>query len=446
MEFRVATWNVQWATPASRRSVEILKRLHGIAPDIVCLTESDNKLLSRDGHTVCSQPDYGYPLRVGRRKVLLWSKEPWREVDDLVMDSLLPGRFVSGITRTPIREIAVIGICIPWSGSRAEARRRMERKKRWVDYESFLDGLLGQRKQPYFGHYRQTTSCEGWLHATAKLLLLERQQDAIASQTGVPIKWSCSDCCCFHDGNLVKRDVHRRARAPPRPGRSICQTRPGCLRRRPQHGQHPGSSRHSRPENTVHQLAVDSAVPLLIFNVSEADLPYWRGDRPYTFTPKVHNAPCPCQRDRCPQCGERPCESYHPHPHRTCGLCQKCVSDNHRHCNCGALISHTNYRQCFCCWIGCKDRIQEHRHCKTRDCRKAIYNKDRYGLLYEQCYTCLQTERAKIQEQIERQQAKSAKKQAIPHIKPEPRQTARNDRLDQEWEEFRTWFHQRQLR
>ena len=305
---------------------------------------------------------------------------------------------------------------------------------------------LGQRKQPYFGHYHQTTSCEGWLHATAKLLLLERQQDAIASQTDVPIKWSCSDCCCSHDGNLVKRTST--VELEHRLDHEDQYVRPDLVAFDVGHNMvniQEVVDTHA-PENTVHQLAVDSAVPLLIFNVSEADLPYWRGDRPYTFTPKVHYAPCPCQRDRCPQCDERPCESYHPHPHRTCGLCQECVSDDHRHCNCSALISHTNYRQCFCCWIGCKDRIKEHRHCKARDCRKAIYNKDRYGLLYEQCYTCLQTERAKIQEQMERQQAKSAKKQAIPHIKPEPRQTARNNQLDQEWEEFRTWFHQRQLR
>ena len=35
----------------------------------------------------------------------------------------------------------MIGICIPWSGSRAEARRGAERRRRWEDHEAYLVGL-----------------------------------------------------------------------------------------------------------------------------------------------------------------------------------------------------------------------------------------------------------------------------------------------------------------
>ena len=49
--------------------------------------------MSQDGHTICSQPDYGYTLKEGRRKVMLWSREPWEQVDDLGIDSMPPGRF-----------------------------------------------------------------------------------------------------------------------------------------------------------------------------------------------------------------------------------------------------------------------------------------------------------------------------------------------------------------
>ena len=52
-------------------------------PEIVCLTEAVIGLYSRDGHTICSPEDYGYPVREGRRKVLLWSKRPWERVDDV---------------------------------------------------------------------------------------------------------------------------------------------------------------------------------------------------------------------------------------------------------------------------------------------------------------------------------------------------------------------------
>ena len=51
------------------------------------------------------------------------------------------GAVVSGVTRTSLGEIMVIGVCIPWFGSRTEARRNLERRKRWEDHEQYLAGL-----------------------------------------------------------------------------------------------------------------------------------------------------------------------------------------------------------------------------------------------------------------------------------------------------------------
>ncbi len=141
MPIRVATWNVAWATPTSRRTPEIHRRLNDLAPDVVCVTEANNKLLSKDGHAICSQPGYGYPFKAGRRKVVLWSRETWQQVDDVGNDSLPPGRFVSGVTQTPLGKITVAGICIPWFGSRTEPNRLLERKERWEDHEQYLAGL-----------------------------------------------------------------------------------------------------------------------------------------------------------------------------------------------------------------------------------------------------------------------------------------------------------------
>ncbi len=107
----------------------------------MCLTETHDELLDRGGHAICSGADYGYGVQKNRRKVLLWSKEPWRQVDDLGIDSMPPGRFVSGVTQASVGEVAVIGICIPWFGSRTEARRGAERRGRWEDHERFLAGL-----------------------------------------------------------------------------------------------------------------------------------------------------------------------------------------------------------------------------------------------------------------------------------------------------------------
>ena len=72
---------------------------------------------------------------------MLWSREPWERVDDLGHSSMPPGRFVSGVTPTPAGEVTVIGICIPWFGSRSETRRGSERKRRWEDHALYLDCL-----------------------------------------------------------------------------------------------------------------------------------------------------------------------------------------------------------------------------------------------------------------------------------------------------------------
>ena len=119
----LVNWNVEWATPRSRRSAEILRRIELHDPEIVCLTETDIGLLSGDGHVISSKEDYGYRIKEGRRKVLLWSKRPWLKVDDLGNASMPPGRFVSGTTETSLGEVTVVGICIPWSGIAREVGR-----------------------------------------------------------------------------------------------------------------------------------------------------------------------------------------------------------------------------------------------------------------------------------------------------------------------------------
>lgn len=141
MSLSIVNWNVQWATPRSRRTPEILRRIDLHSPEIVCLTETHTSLLTQDGYTICSGADAGYGIREERRKVLLWSREPWEQVDDLGSDSLPPGRYICGVTQTSLGQVTVIGICIPWSGSRTEARRGAERKRRWEDHEQYISSL-----------------------------------------------------------------------------------------------------------------------------------------------------------------------------------------------------------------------------------------------------------------------------------------------------------------
>ena len=40
MKLTLVNWNVEWATPGSRRTTEILRRIDRHSPEVVCLTEA----------------------------------------------------------------------------------------------------------------------------------------------------------------------------------------------------------------------------------------------------------------------------------------------------------------------------------------------------------------------------------------------------------------------
>ncbi len=141
MSLKLVNWNVEWATHRAPRGPEILRRIHAHAPDIVCLTEAGVGLLAQPGHAIGSQPGSGYGVRQDRRKVILWSREPWQSFDDVGLDWLPPGRFVSGVTRTSVGEVRVVGVCIPWFGSRTEKKRGPQQKRQWEDHAQYLAGL-----------------------------------------------------------------------------------------------------------------------------------------------------------------------------------------------------------------------------------------------------------------------------------------------------------------
>ena len=140
----VVTWNVEWVTPRSwSRRDEILRRIERHEPDVVCLTETDVRLLSDlAGHTIHSQPDGVKATAANElRKVLLWSREPWERVDDCGCASMPPGKFVSGATRTPLGMMTVIGICIPFHGARTRWTNDGVKRKAWEDHQQYLIGL-----------------------------------------------------------------------------------------------------------------------------------------------------------------------------------------------------------------------------------------------------------------------------------------------------------------
>ena len=134
MPLKLLNWNVEWAA-AKWKAAELQRRIDQHAADIICLTETDTARLAlpQDGHSICAQDNWGQPFRKGqegRRKVLLWSRAPWKAV--------------ASVTQTSVGEVTVIGVCIPWSRSRVGTRwnRRM-----WQDHEEYLAGLAGLLKR-----------------------------------------------------------------------------------------------------------------------------------------------------------------------------------------------------------------------------------------------------------------------------------------------------------
>ena len=145
MTLNLVNWNVGWATPRSRKWKRdgILGRIESHNPDVICLTEADIGLLAKTGNIIYPQIDRVSERnnKKNRRKVLLWSKESWKPVDLVGHDLLLPGRFVSGVTETPLGEMTIVGVCIPYHMSRVQHSE--VKRSPWEDHEEYLDNLKG---------------------------------------------------------------------------------------------------------------------------------------------------------------------------------------------------------------------------------------------------------------------------------------------------------------
>ena len=128
------TWNLEWKTSASLAGRLIQEQIATLDPDICCYTEVVRTLIP-EGCCIDADPDYGYPNKGGRRKVVLWIKHPWTEVDATGDEAMPTGRFVSGVTGG----IRFVGVCIPWSAAHVSSGRKDRRP--WEDHLSYCRGL-----------------------------------------------------------------------------------------------------------------------------------------------------------------------------------------------------------------------------------------------------------------------------------------------------------------
>lgn len=139
----VTLWNTEWATPTSKRGKLVTEALTSGDPEIVCVTEGYTEIVPA-GHLICSHEDHGYQTIDGRRKVMLWSRRPWSDVDCGESFPFPSGRFVAGITDTPVGTVRLIGVCIPWKDAHVKSGRKD--RQQWEDHLTYLRALTGYLK------------------------------------------------------------------------------------------------------------------------------------------------------------------------------------------------------------------------------------------------------------------------------------------------------------
>lgn len=134
---RLLTWNLERKKPTSRGGSAALELLVGQNPDVMVLTEAKTTLPWERGHLVWSQPLPHDPrLEDDDRRVVMWSKQPWSDVDDVGVPALPGGRFVRASTKTPAGRITVVGVCIPWH--MANVRYGSRDRAPWEDHLEYL--------------------------------------------------------------------------------------------------------------------------------------------------------------------------------------------------------------------------------------------------------------------------------------------------------------------
>ena len=132
----VTLWNVACVNRISSCGAFFRRRFAHAVGDVIAVTGRDADLLPTGGHVITSDADYGYPIRHGRRKALLWSRMPWRDVDVAANSLMPPDRFIAGTTLTSVGEVRCFGVCVPWRDAHVRTGRRD--RAPWKDHQEFL--------------------------------------------------------------------------------------------------------------------------------------------------------------------------------------------------------------------------------------------------------------------------------------------------------------------
>lgn len=135
----VGLWNVQWAAASNVKGKFFAPLLRDLDCDVLCITEGSADILPAGGHIILCGADCGYGVQGSRRKVMLWSRNPWKDVDGVGSVSLPPGRFVAGTTNTPLGPVRFNGVCIPWKDAHVSTGQR--NRSPWQEHLTYCRHL-----------------------------------------------------------------------------------------------------------------------------------------------------------------------------------------------------------------------------------------------------------------------------------------------------------------
>ena len=273
----------------------------------------------------------------------------------------------------------------------------------------------GSYNQHHFAHEAGAPSCEGWLHATAKLLLYQRIADAMAGNHPLMIQWCCtSPDCGLHNKDLLWRGILTRVLVEHRLLDWSIQPDIVCMA-----GDTPAVLIEVVDTHTPEPPVIDAGLPVLEFHVSDTtDLARLSaGTLPVSV---MSNYPCPdprcdmCRKPasvgcyRCDKCGEHTPPNSHGFYY--CQQCQACDDVAHRHCKDCDQLTWGRYARCYCCNLAkrlgrvpCYRRgltINSHRHCSQ--CYAEMDSKKQ--LLYENCYRCNRAIQVATQEKAKKEE------------------------------------------
>ena len=142
---KVLNWNTQAdrlsvRTPRFERSRQLVTRHDA---DVICLTEAFPESMPEGGDTVTSDlSGWKKHENRGARKVVLWSRFGWTDVDRRGSQRLPDGRFVRATTTFEGTGLTVVGMCIPYRDYRTRERWWGSGTKRpWEGACEYLNAL-----------------------------------------------------------------------------------------------------------------------------------------------------------------------------------------------------------------------------------------------------------------------------------------------------------------